>query len=155
MNAAVADLYRRIYPIVREKCRRLVGDDAAHDIAQETFLKLLKTTIAHDDVDGLTAWVYRVGTRAAIDWLRGSRLVPAAVDDSRTVEADESRVWSRRTLARLATIVEPALLEVAIVVRVDGLTHAEAGAVLQMSDRTVRRHLLRFDEVLTQEGLRS
>ncbi len=74
MTHDVPTLYRHLYPVIRENCRRLVGDAAAHDVAQETFLRVLKTDIPRDDVDGLTAWIdsCRGGT-----WTQAKGLVPS------------------------------------------------------------------------------
>jgi DNA-directed RNA polymerase specialized sigma24 family protein len=50
--------YRRCFPVIREKCRRMLGDaGAADDVAQETFMKLWKSRFVDADPRTLAAWV--------------------------------------------------------------------------------------------------
>jgi DNA-directed RNA polymerase specialized sigma24 family protein len=55
-------------------------------------------------------------------------------------------VDARRVMAALAQEVPAVELEAAILCRVDRLTHEQSAAVLKTSERTIRRHLSRFDE---------
>ena len=61
------------------------------------------------------------------------------IDEARRAEA-------RDLLASLAGEVPEAELEVAMLARVDGMTHDEIGLVTERSGRTVRRLLAKFDE---------
>ncbi|HEY3820532.1 MAG TPA: RNA polymerase sigma factor [Polyangiaceae bacterium] len=141
--------YTRLLPPIRAKCRRLLGSSpAAEDVAQEAFLRLWKSGISGDPRT-VVAWLYRTCTRLAIDVLRDRRRVdlgdvsqedaPCAVDLAACAEA-------RAAIAELAGAVPEEQLAVVVLVRVDGLSHAEAATVLGVNERTVRRLLARFDE---------
>jgi RNA polymerase sigma-70 factor (ECF subfamily) len=141
--------YARLLPPIQAKCRRLLGTSAAaEDVAQEAFLRLWRAGIGGDPRT-VVAWLYRTCTRLAIDVLRDRRRVdlgevspedaPCAVDLAACAEA-------RAAIALLAGAVPDEQLTVAVLVRVDGLSHAEAAAVLGVNERTVRRLLARFDE---------
>jgi RNA polymerase sigma-70 factor (ECF subfamily) len=144
--------YRRYFPLIREKCRRMLGEGEADDVAQETFLRLWKSELQDDDPRRLTAWIYRTCTRLAIDRMR--ERARRAVDDdgdeklaglpSRAPAFDES-LENRRLLERLARELPREELEMALLHRLDGLTQAEIAEVTRVTDRTVRRCLVRLD----------
>jgi RNA polymerase sigma-70 factor (ECF subfamily) len=142
--------YTRCFPPIRAKCRRLLGATAAaDDVAQETFLRFVKSGMQrHEDIRTIMAWLYRTCTRLAIDELRSRRATPTADLDSDTpcgIDLAKS-VEARRTVAALVGSVPADELEVAVLCRVDGLSQTEAALVVGVSDRTVRRLLERFDE---------
>lgn len=144
------DQYRRYFPVIREKCRRMVGADEAQDIAQETFMRLWKSGPIDADAREVTAWVYRVATRLSIDALRRR---PRTDDDAAAralpgPTALEQATASRQQLQQLLARVPADLLELAVLTRVDGLTQPEAGEVLGVTDRTVRRQLDKLDALL-------
>ena len=152
--------YRLFVAPVRAKCRRLLGDtSAAEDATQETFVRLLRakrplaeTTEPH----AVLAWLYRTSTRIAIDTLRERRrkpndcladeFSPCGVDVAAVVEA-------RSALVRIGNTTPEDELAAVVLCRIDGLTHPEAAEVLDVSERTVRRLLDRFDERMTKERM--
>src|SRR5262245_47268362 len=63
--------YRRVFPMVLAKCRRMLrGDADAHDVAQEVFVRLWKHRELVQDQQALVAWLYRTSTRLVIDRAR-------------------------------------------------------------------------------------
>ncbi len=155
-------LYRRYFPLLREKCRRMLGDAAeAEDLAQETFMRLWSTGLESDDPRAVTAWIYKASTRLAIDRLRERARKagrgPASEEDERALEqlaspqpASDDAVAMRRELQGLARALPARELEVALLHRLDGLTQPEIGELLQISLRTVRRCLARLDRQLDE-----
>jgi RNA polymerase sigma-70 factor (ECF subfamily) len=138
--------YERYFPLIREKCRRMLGDfDDAQDLAQDTFIRLWRAELPLTDTRKVTSWVYKTATRLAIDRLR-ARAVREAVPDSDAVDAGPFGVVSaRRQVLALARATPADELEAALLDRLDGLTQAESAEVLGVSERTVRRLLERFD----------
>ena len=58
---------------------RVVGDrEAAEDLCQETFLKALRSWARHDPAASPVAWLYRIATNTAYDYLRRRRRVALA-----------------------------------------------------------------------------
>jgi RNA polymerase sigma-70 factor, ECF subfamily len=150
------DAYARFFPPIRAKCRRLLGSNAeAEEIAQEAFVRLWQmgpSGPAHGpgaDVRAVMAWLYRTCTRLAIDVLRRRRLrqdqEPATEDCFPCAIALADSVEARSAIFALRARVPGDELEAAILCRVDGLSHAEAAEVLEISERTLRRLLERFD----------
>jgi len=143
--------YTRYRPPIRAKCQRLLGaSHSAEDVVQETFIRLWKSGLGEEaDPRTVMAWLYRTCTRLAIDVLRErKRIDPREVaDDDVPCGVDlAASTAARAVINKLATAVPEEELAVAILCRVDGLAQPEAAAVLDVSERTVRRMLERFDE---------
>jgi RNA polymerase sigma-70 factor (ECF subfamily) len=103
--------------------------------------------------------MWRTSTRIAIDLLRRRRLgvevrrePPDAAGGGRPADAVMA---ARQQLAAIATAAPRDELEVAMLCRVDGLTQPEAAEVCDVSERTVRRLLDRFDRRVAQLGGRT
>jgi RNA polymerase sigma-70 factor (ECF subfamily) len=129
----------------------------ADDVAQETFVRFWRANMAGGDVGPVTAWLYRVSTRAAIDRVRAaaarSRLAPPSEEfaDSPGLGAE-----ARATLDHLARRIPAAELELLLLQHWDGLTQPEIAEVTGLSERTIRRRLsrcmARVDRLRAEEG---
>jgi RNA polymerase sigma-70 factor (ECF subfamily) len=149
---SVERLFQEVFPVIRAKCARMLGDsEAAADIAQETFLRLCTSDVAEDRAARLR-WIYQTSTRLAIDHLRHRRLgveVPAPDDLEASIDAPaDAALAARQWLRRLAAALPAAELEVVILTRFDRLTQDEVAEVTAMSSRSVRRILAGIDERL-------
>ena len=144
--------YRAYFPLIREKCRRMLGDsEEAKDVAQETFIRLWQGGQGSEGPRQVSAWVYRTSTRLAIDCLRRRRTREGLAPEEEQKAPDlEESLHLRRQLRQLAGEVPADELEVVLLSRLDGMTHEEVAEVASVSDRTVRRMLRRFDERLTR-----
>lgn len=147
----VQEAYQAYFPRIREKCRRMLGEAAeAEDVAQETFVRLWQTGPRGAEPRRVLAWVYRTSTRLAIDRLR-RRGAAGEVRCEETLHAQpggvvlERQVEERHALLRLAGRLPGEELEAVLLHRLDLLTQPEVAEVLQVSERTVRRLLTRFD----------
>ena len=147
----VEQAYRRYFPIVREKCSRMLRDPTeAQDVAQETFTRLWSSRARLRNTGGIPSWIYQTSTRLAVDRYRRlakADVVAFPVDELLGSESDnpEKRTQSRQMLARLVQRLPARELEVAVLSRIDGLSHEEIGRVVGTSDRTVRRLLAKFE----------
>ena len=147
------DTYRRYFPVIVSKCRRMLGGTSeAQDVAQDAFARLWRGRDQLQDELAVSAWLYRTCTRLAIDTLRQRRRHPGLADSAASLAeqlvadaaSPEHNSGSRELLARLFGAISEEDLEVGILSRVDGLTHEEVAEVLEISERTVRRRLDRF-----------
>jgi len=152
-GASFEACYRRIFPVVLAKCRRMLrGHADANDIAQEVFIRLWKHRDLVEDHQALTAWLYRTSTRLVIDRARqralseASELSLQALVNEGSDDFPDARLATRRQLQSLFREFPDQELEVAILSRFDRLTHPEIAEVMGISERTVRRLLSRFDE---------
>jgi RNA polymerase sigma-70 factor (ECF subfamily) len=61
-RAALDPLFAAAWPVVRGFCRRLVGDDAADDAAQETMVKLYARLPGYDRERDALTWILTLAT---------------------------------------------------------------------------------------------
>jgi RNA polymerase sigma-70 factor, ECF subfamily len=145
------EAYRAYFPRIREKCRRMLGEAGdAEDVAQETFVRLWQSGPRDAEPRRVVAWVYRASTRLAIDRLRrrGAANELRCEETLNALPAGiplEREVAGRDALLRLVGQVPEDELEAVLMHRLDRLTQPELAEVLQVSERTVRRLLSRFD----------
>jgi RNA polymerase sigma-70 factor (ECF subfamily) len=144
------EAYRRYFPLIREKCRRMLEDaEEASDVAQETFIRFWRDGSHLTDAHHITAWMYRTGTRLAVDRIRQRKprlaFQSAALVQTPSAQSPEA-VELRRLFVQIAPKVPRQELEVAILRRADGLGQLEIAELTSLSERTVRRLLSRFDE---------
>jgi RNA polymerase sigma-70 factor, ECF subfamily len=158
VTVSVQPPYHSFVAPVRAKCRRLLGDaTAAEDATQETFLRMLRSApdlATSTDARVVMAWLYRTCTRISIDTLRehARRPVGFASEEAMTCGVDlGAALEARSALARIADRTPDDELAAVVLCRVDALTQPEAAVVLNVSERTVRRLLDRFDERLRKE----
>jgi len=152
-DAAFEACYRRVFPIVLAKCRRMLrGHADALDVTQEVFIRLWEHRELVEDHRALTAWLYRTSTRLVIDRARLRQLSQASEFALQTLvgeshdEFPDARLASRRQLQVVFREFPDQELHAAILNRFDRLTHPEIAEVMGVSERTVRRLLARFDE---------
>jgi RNA polymerase sigma-70 factor (ECF subfamily) len=158
----VERLFRENFAVIRARCARMLGErEEAADVAQETFARLCESGFVHEEAAVRVRWIYRTSTRLAIDALRRRRLGVetrgAGVDldaESHARPADEV-LAARQRLGAIAASAPRDELEVALLCRIDGLTQPEAAEVCEVSERTVRRLLERFDRRLARHEGRS
>ncbi|MCP3143238.1 RNA polymerase sigma factor [Pyxidicoccus xibeiensis] len=151
MATDLQSAYQRYFPLIREKCRRMLGDsDEAQDVAQETFIRLWRSGLQTSDPRQATAWIYRTSTNLAVDRLRQRRSAPprAGAGLAEALPAGssaEATLQRQQELAAYARHLPADALEAALMSRLDGLTQQEVAEVLQVSERTVRRLLQKLD----------
>jgi len=152
-GASFEACYRRIFPVVLAKCRRMLrGHADASDVAQEAFIRLWKHRDLVEDHQALTAWLYRTSTRLVIDRARQRALSETSELSLQSLVGEgsddfpDALLASRRQLQTLFREFPDQELEAAILNRFDRLTHPEIAEVMAVSERTVRRLLTRFDE---------
>ena len=127
---------------------RMLGRiEDAQDASQEVFLRLFRN-LGKLDGAALNAWLYRVTVNVCLDLAkRRGRLPPEAGDRPETASLDpgpeeasataRKREWMRKALLRL-----PEKERAALVLReIEGLTTAEAAAILESSETTVRSQI--------------
>lgn len=148
---AFAALLERHYDRVYRVGVRVLGDaEEAADLAQDICVSLPAKLVSYRGDSKFTTWLYRVVVNAARDALRrkATRVrsersyaeldALARAGDS---EREEALSWLQRALGQLSDELRTTV----VLVLDEGLRHAEAGAVLGVSESTVswRMHEVR------------
>jgi RNA polymerase sigma-70 factor (ECF subfamily) len=141
-------LYRAQHSLLLAYLTRLVGDRAAaEDLCHETFLKVLRSWDRQAEVIHAHAWLHRIATNTAYDYLRRRQRIQFAPLDEATqppsgAHSMESRLHVqepvRRVLAQLSPQARELLLRSSA-----GHTTGELAAALKCSDTAVRLRLFR------------
>jgi RNA polymerase sigma-70 factor (ECF subfamily) len=149
--AELLDLhYDTIYRFAWKWCGHAAN---AEDIAQQACLKLANSLTQYRFQAAFTSWLYRLVISCAQDWQRSQQRHEhdELPEDEPTADSsrEEDGIYLAQVLAHLALLGE-GMKETALLVHAEGMSHAEAGAVLGVSEstiswrvHTIRKHLSR------------
>jgi RNA polymerase sigma-70 factor (ECF subfamily) len=143
---------------------RLTGDRAlAEDLAQETFLKAVRSLAAFDVNRRLSSWILRIAHNTAIDALRRRTLPTVSIDaspgsDGRAREPAAPAAPDPVERSALHDALEGAMASLkpdqraAIALRYEeGLSFEEVGHVLGIPEVTARSHVHRARKQLARQ----
>lgn len=149
LTALVVDLYEAHYSALFAYVYQLVGDAAwAHDLVQESFLRLYREREKLQAVENRRAWIYRIAGNVAFSALRRRRrrirlpwqeveaLAPAAPDP---VSAGEQQMDVEQALAALP----PAYRAPLLLFSSYGFSVRELAQALDLSETAVTTRLYR------------
>lgn len=141
---ALAALFRRHHHRVRALCYRMTGNaDAADDLCQESFLRVLRYAASFDGRASFATWLHRVVRNRCLDHLAAerrdqralARLADDTADADRAPDPDPERgARLRRALARLS----PEKREVLVLSRFENLRYREIAEVCGISVESVK-----------------
>jgi RNA polymerase sigma-70 factor (ECF subfamily) len=148
-SAAFAELLDLYYDTIFRFAWRWCRDRAnAEDIAQLACIKLAGSLAQFRFQAAFATWLYRLVISCAQDWKRGQSrhehdelLEAAALTDG---SPGEDQIYLAQVLDELEELGE-GMKEAALLVHAEGMSHAEAGAVLGVSESTIswRIHTIR------------
>ena len=148
-STSFAELLDLHYDTIHRFAWKWCGHAAnAEDIAQLACIKLANSLAQYRFQAAFTSWLYRLVISCAQDWQRSQQRhdhddvyedVPVA-----TANPAEESIYLMQLLTQLDTLGE-GMKETALLVHGEGLSHAEAGAVLGVSESTIswRLHIIR------------
>jgi RNA polymerase sigma-70 factor (ECF subfamily) len=146
-DQAVAAAYRDYSGAVYARCVRLLRDrDGARDVTQEVFVRCFDCREALRPGRELLGWLYRVATNLCFNLLRDGAARRRADGDAVPPAAVGPQGPARRVLWDLLSDLDDRTRAIVVYVYLDGMTHAEAAEIAQVTDRTVRNCLTRFQE---------
>jgi RNA polymerase sigma factor (sigma-70 family) len=151
--AELVDLhYDTIYRFAWKWCGHRTD---AEDIAQQACIKLAQSLKQFRFQAAFTSWLYRLVVSCAQDWQRAQQrhLHDDLADDAPAPESrTEDSIQVAQVLSQLDGIGE-GMRETALLVHAEGLSHAEAGEILGVSESTIswrihtmRKHMTRREQ---------
>jgi RNA polymerase sigma-70 factor (ECF subfamily) len=144
--AELLDLY---YDTIHRSAWKWCGHAAnADDIAQLACIKLASSLPQYRFQAAFTSWLYRLVISCAQDWQRSQARhdhdeLPETEPEAGAGGAEDS-IYLLQLLDQLDRLGE-GMKETALLVHAEGLSHAEAGAILGVSESTIswRVHTIR------------
>jgi RNA polymerase sigma-70 factor (ECF subfamily) len=152
----VADLFEQYHAPVFAYLYRLVGDrEWAHDLSQETFLRLFRARHRLPQVENRRAWVYRIATNLALNALKRHQrfawLPWRKADDTRLAEPDPAEQSDRRVAVERALAELPSPYRATLLLYSHyGLNVREVAEALNVSEGAVKTRLYRAREMFRQ-----
>lgn len=164
-NAAFAEIMRRHREPVYRLVRGYVRDtEEALDLTQDVFALAFEHLARYDRVRPLRAWLSRIAINKCRDWHRRARVrrvlsffsssperhIALIRDEAPGAEAvAAARLELARVEAAIATL--PATLRETLLLRtIEGLSQAEAAAVLDVTERAIETRLYRARAKLSE-----
>jgi RNA polymerase sigma factor (sigma-70 family) len=93
---AIGEIYVALGTTVRSYLQGLVGHDDADDILQRVFYEVWQHNRRYDPARSLTAWVFGIARKRAIDHLRRRRNIAIALHDLEDVAGEDGRDLAER-----------------------------------------------------------
>jgi RNA polymerase sigma-70 factor (ECF subfamily) len=156
---AFESLYRALHHPLKAYARGFVTDDAAaDDVVQESFIKLWQSRDSIDESRSIKALLYTMVRNNALNMERSRKTkvrqheelaqdIPDSVAQSSEVDAEALGSLLDQWIDQLPERQREALR----LSRLDGLSHAEVGAIMNVSARTVNNHIVRALKFLRDE----
>lgn len=147
-------LYRQYGPTVLRRGRRFLPPSEAEELVHDVFLKLLERPFLFRGESSPSTWLYRVATRLCLDRLRNrSRQTKLIVRNAPTMFAQNDPGGTPEARAFLDTLwrtLDEELAMIGILYYIDGLTTAEIGKTLGVTDRTIANRLAALAKIARQ-----
>ncbi|MBK8900785.1 MAG: RNA polymerase sigma factor [Anaerolineaceae bacterium] len=153
MTQQVANLFELYHQPIFAYLYRLVNDwELAHDLTQETFLRLLRMTDQLPAIENPRAFTYRIATNLAHNSLKRRRrftwLPWRHVNEQQTATEDPAkRIHDQSDVAQLLAGLPLDYRIPLLLYSYDGLNVREVAAVLNLSEGAVKTRLFRAREM--------
>lgn len=152
---AYEELLRRHRDRIYRIALRMLGNPAdADDVTQDVAIQLWTGLSSFAGSAAFTTWLYRVVVNRCLNFRRRRPLEPLTEEAHPAAPGPETRVVAGQELAAGLTVLArmPEHLRLTLVlVQLEGLSYAEAGAVLKVSEATVRGRLARARALLVKQ----
>lgn len=155
-NSGIESLYQHYQRPILAYLMRLVSDrETAEDLCQETFVKALRGWAQHDPQASAAAWLYRIATNTAYDYLRRRRRIhfTSLFEAEPTFSSDnsmESRLDEGEPV-HIALAQIPPLYRVPLMLHTcEGRSTQEIADALGCSNSAVKTRLFRARERFRQ-----
>ena len=139
----------------------IVGNiSLAEELMEETFFKIITRKPKFRQTHSFKTWLYTIGRNVALDHLRRHRRQAEVSDRELQDETDLERLYileeRKILLHRAMKKLHPDYRQVLWLLYFEGLSHAEAAAVMKKSDRQMKnlvyRGKLALKSELSKEG---
>ncbi len=149
-------VYSAYYPRILRYIARLVGPGEAEDVSQEVFIKISRS-LGDYRGEGLSSWVYRIATNAAMDRRRQPNPIPIPAEEESMVPDCAEPTDQHLIRAEMSECVHGLIDElpdtyraVLILSEIEGLADAEIASVVGATLETIKIRLHRARRRLRQ-----
>ena len=139
----LADAYRRFGPLVAQRCRAIVRDDAlAEDALQNVFMRLWRYEASFAAAESKLGWLYRVADRCCFDLLARRRTRhETSLAELPERHGNGASVEDRELVMRFLSRFDARTQQVAVLHYLEGLPQEEIARATGWSRQTVWKKL--------------
>lgn len=131
---ALGELYSRYAKqLLAVAYRLLQSREEAEDVVHDVFVGLPEALRRYEERQSLGAWLRTVTARVALMRLRKQNARPMAALDEQSLPAKPSTVDAALTIEQALRALSPSLRAVLVLKEIEGFTHAEIAAMLDIS----------------------
>jgi RNA polymerase sigma-70 factor (family 1) len=149
-------LFEKYQPILFRNILHSVRDaDAAHDVVQETFIRVWQHRASLRPSESFLAYVFRISRNLVLDGAKYREVrrrleneIPHASTSGDDPESATELSMLEEKLAEVVRELPPKCREVFILSRMEGMSHAEISKHLNLSPKTVENQITRALEFL-------
>lgn len=156
---AFADLYPLLAPRLYRHCLALSGQNDAEELLQEVFLKIHRARASFVDSGGVFAWASTIARTTHLDLVRYRKCRPEtstehdhldrhAANDADRPDDISTRNALQTEVERELNLLSDNLRSAYVLVKLDGLSCAAAGAELGVSIAAVKQRVCRATSIL-------
>lgn len=155
-KSARKELYTRYAAGLYALCIRYVGDkELARDLMHDAMIKIFGSAGKYNPSGTLKSWCSRVTVNLVIDYLRKSRqlnLVPLEESESKLPQPDNEEVTKipKEELMRMVSQLPPAKRVIFNLYCVEGYSHKEISAFLNIKEKTSSSLLFKARNLLAE-----
>ncbi|MEZ4932506.1 MAG: RNA polymerase sigma factor [Saprospiraceae bacterium] len=149
-------LVKRYSGMLMSVCRRYARDEAmAKDVLQETLIRIFQNIAKYEHTGSFEAWMRRIAVRRSLQWLEKSsfqhELQPIEMPDHDFYEPEiYSQLGAEEIMALLQELPE-GFRTVFNLNIVEGYSHQEIAALLDITESTSRSQLVRARKLLQEK----
>ena len=142
-EGALDQVFRRYYATMNRFAQKICSQPSdAEDVAQEAFIKLMGSIRSFDKRSAFTSWLYRVVLNQAIDFRRhmarrGKLTDELSLVQPRYGEAVQENAVTARQVVEIVLGFPERERDAALLVLVEGLTHAQAAEIIGCPTGTI------------------
>jgi len=143
MKTSAAAIFDTYHLAVYRYFRRLLGDrEAAEDLTQEVFLRVIRGLDRYESLGRESAWVFRIARNVFFDNRRARRPDATRLGDIEAcgVESDHVLAFDIQEALRLLSVHD---CQVFVLKEVVGLSYAEIADATDVTENSVRSRLRR------------
>lgn len=145
---ALEHLVRETQAEVHRLCRHLADDQAADDLAQETYVRAIRALPTFRGDAPFRLWLLSIARRTCADALRARGRRRRLTQRLLAQPADHARLGSRAAETEQLAVLAPAQREAFVLTQLLGLSYAEAAQTCRVPVGTIRSRVARARDQL-------
>ena len=158
-SLAYDELLMRCYLPVKRYCSSVVSNELSDDLAQETFLRVLKTKVKHESIMSVEGFMIHIAKYVCIDHLRekaklksiNKNICSDLPNHQNITEIDLIREESVAEYETLLSCLNLNLREAFLLTRILFFSYEECAKILDIPIGTVRSRVSRARQILRSE----